>query len=96
MELDGIAQRMRDFIEHDLGMYVHVQHNGKGWSFFPVTTTGRVIGETRMVVLPGRNPVVFVDNRGYFSGREGMALATRFRNSLDVLDLTPEMRVETI
>lgn len=103
MALETIAQRMKDFIEQELGLYVEVVHNGRGYSFMPVTTTGRIIGETRLMVNQTNLPVMFVTNRGYFSGREGMALASRFRTlitnevqELNVLVLTPEMRVESI
>ena len=101
MPLENLAQRMKDYIEQELGLYVEARHNGRGYSFFPITTTGRIIGETRLMVGQTKNPVMFVTNRGYFTGREGMALASRFRTmieneirELSVLHLTSEMRID--
>lgn len=103
-DIGGIAQRMKDYIETELGLYVEVVHNGRGYSFFPITTTGRIIGETRLMIHHGRYPIMFVTNRGYFTGREGGALASRFRaiieremgigQPLPPLVLTPEMRID--
>jgi hypothetical protein len=97
MELEPLAQKMKDFIESELGLWVEVRSKGLGWSFYPVTPTGRVIGETQMNRVLGRNPVVFVNNRGYFAGLEGRALASRFRTMIagevDILVLDASMRV---
>lgn len=105
MEITTLAERMKEFIETELGLYVEVRHNGKGYSFYPITPTGRIIGETRLSTLThSANPVVFVNSRGYFTSIGGMALASRFRALLeaesnpvpkeDVLELTPDMRVD--
>lgn len=104
LDIEGLARRMKEYIETELGLYVEVVHNGRGYSFFPITTTGRIIGETRLMNHYGRYPIMFVTNRGYFTCREGMALASRFRAMIEeelgidqpqpTLILTPEMRIE--
>ena len=84
MELSTLAERMRAFIETELGLYIEVQHNGRGYSFYPVTTTGKIIGETKLIVNQTKNPTVFVESSGYFDSISGRAMASRFRTLLAV------------
>ena len=107
MDLEPLAQKKKEYIERELGMWVEVRHCGNGYSFYPISPTGRIMGETRMVTSMTLRPIVFTYNRGYFTGREGMALATRFRDMLaeeeqnrkdreNIFELTQDMRIDTV
>lgn len=96
MSIEAVVSEVRDWIEDETGLRTEQEFTGNGVAIALLSPTGWILGTTCVMLSVTRKPLVFVNNRGFFTGHAGMTLASQFRSQWDKEDETISPNVETV